>query len=110
EQVLHNLLDNAVKYSPHGGQITIIGKAKDDHIQISVADEGQGIPQAELNKIFDAFHRVQSSNTQQARGAGLGLTICKAIVEAHGGNIWVESTQGKGSVFSFTLPLEEGLL
>ena len=107
EQVLHNLMDNAIKYSPHGSQITISGEMRDDHIQISVADEGQGIPQAELGKIFNAFYRISGSNAQRVRGAGLGLTICKAIVEAHGGSIWAENAQGKGNVFCFTLSLEE---
>ncbi len=107
EQVLHNLLDNAIKYSPHGSQITISGEIKDGHIKVSIADEGQGIPQAELGKIFNAFYRISDSDAQKVRGAGLGLTICKAIVEAHGGSIWAENAQGKGNIFCFTLPLEE---
>ncbi len=106
EQVLHNLLSNAIKYSPQGSQITVSGKMKDDHIQISVTDEGQGIPLAELTKIFDAFYRIPVPDDQKVRGAGLGLTICKAIIEAHGGSIWAESTSGRGSIFHFTLPLQ----
>jgi signal transduction histidine kinase len=109
EQVLLNLLENAIKYSPQGSQITISGERKDDYIQVSITDEGQGIPQAELAKIFDAFYRVPVHDDQEARGAGLGLTICKAIVEAHGGSIWAESTLGGGSIFYFTLPLQEGV-
>ena len=108
EQVLYNLLDNAVKYSPQGSQITISGKLKNDHAQVCVADEGQGIPQAELPKVFDAFYRIPSPDAQKVRGVGLGLTICRAIVEAHGGSIWVDSVPGKGSIFCFTLPLQEG--
>ena len=108
EQVLHNLLDNAIKYSPQDSRITISGEMKDDHIQLSVADEGQGIPQTELVKIFDSFYKISGPSAQKARGAGLGLTICRAIVEAHGGSIWAESTPGRGSVFYFTLPLQEG--
>ena len=108
EQVLYNLLDNAIKYSPQGSQITISGKLKNDHAQVCVADEGQGIPQADLPKVFDAFYRIPSPDAQKVRGVGLGLTICRAIVEAHGGNIRAESTPGKGSVFCFTLPLQEG--
>ncbi len=108
EQVLHNLLDNAIKYSPQDSQITISGEIKNDHIQVSVADEGQGIPQTELPKIFDAFYRIPGHDDQKVRGAGLGLTICRAIVEAHGGSIWAENARGKGSVFCFTLPLREG--
>ena len=108
EQVLHNLLDNAIKYSPRGSQITVSGKLEDNHIQVTVTDEGQGIPQAELTKIFDAFYRIPGPGAQKVGGAGLGLTICKAIMAAHGGSIWVESTLGKGSVFYFTLPLQDG--
>ncbi len=107
EQVLYNLLDNAIKYSPQGSQITISGKIKNDHVQVSVADEGQGIPQAELAKIFDAFYRIPGTDAQKMRGAGLGLTICRAIVEAHGGSIWAESAQGQGTAFCFTLPFQE---
>jgi signal transduction histidine kinase len=109
EQVLHNLLENAIKYSPNGSQITISGKLKNDHIQVSITDEGQGIPQTELTKIFDAFYRIPVPDGQRVMGAGLGLTICKAIVEAHGGSIWAESTSGRGSIFYFTLPLPEGV-
>ncbi len=107
EQVLHNLLNNAIKYSPQGSQINISGEIKGGNIQISVADEGQGIPQADLTKIFDAFYRVPAPDARKERGAGLGLTICKAIVEAHGGSIWAKSTLGKGSIFYFTLLLKE---
>lgn len=107
EQVLHNLLDNAIKYSPQGDQITISGKLKNAHIQVCVADKGHGIPQAELSKIFDAFNRIPDPDAKNVRGIGLGLTICRAIVEAHGGDIRAESTLGKGSIFCFTLPLQE---
>ena len=82
---------------------------KNGHIQVNVTDEGQGIPEAELAKIFDAFYRISGPDAQKMRGAGLGLTICRAIVEAHGGSIWAESTPGKGSTFCFTLPLREGV-
>ncbi len=109
EQVLHNLLDNAIKYSPRSSQITISGEMKNDHIQVSVADEGQGIPQADLAKIFDAFYRIAGTDAQKTRGTGLGLTICRAIVEVHGGRIWAESVPGKGSTFYFTLSLQEGV-
>ncbi|MFQ5916679.1 MAG: ATP-binding protein [Candidatus Binatia bacterium] len=108
EQVLHNLLDNAIKYSPQGSQIAIIGEMNDDHVLLSVTDEGQGIPRAELGKIFNAFYRISGSDAQKEKGAGLGLTICRAIVEAHGGSIWAENAPGKGNVFCFTLPLQGG--
>ena len=107
EQVLHNLLDNAIKYSVSDSQITINGEMKNGHIQVSVADESPGIPQVELTKIFDAFYRLPDLDDQKVRGIGLGLTICRAIVEAHGGSIWAESAQGQGTVFCFTLPLQE---
>jgi signal transduction histidine kinase len=107
EQVLHNLVDNATKYSPRGSQITVSGMSEDDHIQVSITDEGQGIPQAELTNIFDAFYRIPNPDALKVKGVGLGLTICKAIVDAHGGNIWAESAPNKGSVFYFTLPLQE---
>ena len=107
EQVLQNLLDNAIKYSPNGGRITVTGKIEDHYIQINVADEGPGIPESEFKKIFEPFYRIPAPATQQIRGAGLGLTICRAIIEAHRGIIWAESVPGKGSVFSFTLPLRE---
>ncbi len=108
EQVVQNLVDNAIKYSPQGSQITISGEMKNDYIQVSVADEGPGIPKAELSKIFNAFYRIPNPNAQKMRGIGLGLTICQAVVEAHGGSIWAESIPGRGSVFYFTLPLREG--
>ncbi len=108
EQVLHNLLDNAIKYSPQGGQITISGEIKNHSIQVGVADEGQGIRPAEQIKIFESFYRIQGLDSRKVGGVGLGLTICRAIVEAHGGAIWAESTAGGGSVFYFTLPLQEG--
>ncbi len=85
-----------------------MGQMQDDHILISVADEGWGIPTGQIAYIFDAFYRVPAPEVRQVRGAGLGLTVCRAIVEAHGGNLWAESTPGKGSVFSFTLSLRDG--
>ncbi len=107
EQVIHNLLDNAVKYSPENSRITVSGRMKNDHIEVSVANEGKEIPRAELTRIFDAFYRLPGTAVLKLRGAGLGLTICRAIIEAHGGSIWAESAPGKGNVFNFTLPLEE---
>lgn len=107
EQVLNNLIDNAIKYSAPNSLITIKGDIKGDDLQISVIDEGRGISRVELSNIFEAFYRIQDSYSQKVRGAGLGLAVCRAIIEAHGGRIWVESDPGKGSVFSFTLPLRE---
>jgi two-component system sensor histidine kinase KdpD len=105
-QVLQNLLTNAVKYSPVGGCITLSGRVERRELVISVADQGLGIPAAELDKIFDRFHRVQSEVSRGIGGTGLGLAICKGLVEAHGGRICAESGgDGKGSTFRFSLPL-----
>ncbi len=105
EQVLVNLLDNAIKYSPDGGEVRV-GVRKQRHlVQCSVTDPGVGIPAEHLPHIFEKFHRVDNRSTREVYGTGLGLYVSKSIVEAHGGNIWVESEPGKGSTFHFTLPL-----
>ncbi|MCX7707373.1 MAG: PAS domain-containing protein, partial [Anaerolineae bacterium] len=105
EQVLRNLLDNAIKYSPGGGNITVSASREDAHILITVSDEGIGIPPEEWDRIFERFHRVENEVTRRLRGAGLGLAVCRGIVEAHGGHIWVESQPGAGSTFCLTLPI-----
>jgi PAS domain S-box-containing protein len=107
EEVLQNLLDNAVKYSPRRRAITVTCHATGEEVIVSVSDMGMGIPLREQEHIFDRFHRVSDPTTQSMPGAGLGLYICRAIVEAHGGRIWVESTLHQGSTFSFSLPREE---
>ena len=104
-QVLNNLLENAIKYTPGGGQITVTGEVEDGHVTVSVADSGQGIPAEFLDKIFQRFFQVDAANTRKTGGSGLGLSISRGIIEAHGGRIWAESTPGSGSVFRFTLPL-----
>jgi signal transduction histidine kinase len=104
-QVLNNLLENAIKYSPGGGQITVTAEVEDDHATISVSDSGQGIPREFLDKIFQRFFQIDAANTRKTGGSGLGLSISKGIIEAHGGVIWAESNPGKGSVFRLTLPL-----
>jgi two-component system sensor histidine kinase KdpD len=105
-QVMQNLLTNAIKYSPNGGCITLSARVDRRELVVSVADQGLGMPAAELDKIFDRFHRVQSAVSRGIGGTGLGLAICKGLVEAHGGRIWAESEgEGKGSTFRFTLPL-----
>jgi signal transduction histidine kinase len=103
EQVFKNLLSNAVKYSPQGGLIRLAGKSSDDHYEITVSDQGIGMSHDQVNKIFDKFYRVDASNTA-IEGTGLGMTIVKYIVEAHGGKIWVESELGKGTTVRFTIP------
>ncbi len=106
-QVLRNLVENAVKYSPGGGPIDVAAEPLPDCVQVSVSDRGLGIEPEHLDRVFDRFYQVDSASTRQVGGSGLGLSICKAIVEAHHGRIWAKSEPGVGSVFYFTLPLEE---
>lgn len=105
EQVFVNLVDNAVKYSPQGGDITISLEVQRHLIKCSVSDQGVGIPVEHIPHIFEKFHRVDNRATREVYGTGLGLYLSKSIVEAHGGSIWVESEFGRGSTFHFTLPL-----
>jgi signal transduction histidine kinase len=105
--ILSNLLDNAMKYSPAGGEITIEANTDDDALVVSIADQGVGIPQEQLADVFDKFHRLDTGDARESYGYGLGLYITRKLVEAHGGKIWVDSRPGKGSRFSFTLPLAE---
>jgi signal transduction histidine kinase len=114
-QVFTNLLSNAIKYSPDGGIIRIGGWLEDDPLRkndhwrvvIYVADEGIGIPEAELPKIFDRFYRVDSGLRRSTAGVGIGLFLINAIVEAHGGEIWVHSELNKGTTFFVALPLDD---
>ncbi|HOQ98552.1 MAG TPA: GAF domain-containing sensor histidine kinase [Anaerolineae bacterium] len=105
-QVLRNLLDNAVKYSPEGSLIVVRGEVRGDQVVISVADQGMGIAPEHLSRLFDKFFRVKSSLGRHIAGTGLGLPIVRTIVEGHGGRVWAESRVGHGSTFYFTLPLE----
>ena len=104
-QVVSNLVNNAVKYSPDGGLVTLSTRADGGFALISVADTGLGIPPDEIGHVFERFRRVRSGAAQSIPGTGLGLTIVKQIVEMHGGKIWVESAVGHGSAFHFTIPL-----
>jgi signal transduction histidine kinase len=104
EQVLSNLLTNALKYSPAGGTIQVSGRDLVDEVIVTVSDEGIGIAPAEQTRIFDAFYRVDDAPTRRTQGTGLGLYLAKAVIEAHGGHIWVESEPGHGTAFSFSLP------
>ena len=104
EQVLTNLLENAIKYSPAGGTIAITDDLTSDEVIIHVSDEGIGVPEAERDRIFSRFHRLNSRQVRQMKGVGLGLYIVRAIVGAHGGRIWVEAAPGGGARFSFSLP------
>jgi PAS domain S-box-containing protein len=104
EQVLSNLLSNAIKYSPDGGQIQIEGRSSADEVIITVTDQGVGIPFEEQPHIFESFFRGAREQQQSTPGAGLGLYLAKAIIEAHNGRIWVESNSGEGASFSFAIP------
>ena len=102
EQVLINLLENATKYTPPASAIDIRARARDGSVEIEVADRGAGIARADLERVFDKFYRVREA---EGGGVGLGLTICRGIVSAHGGRIWAEERSGGGASFRFTLPL-----
>lgn len=104
DQILTNLTNNAIKYSPNGGEIVISARREGDGVTCSVADQGLGIPADDLPKVFDRFHRSDSRGAREVGGTGIGLYLVKHLVETHGGMVWVESEVGKGSKFSFTLP------
>jgi two-component system phosphate regulon sensor histidine kinase PhoR len=103
-QVLLNLLDNAIKYTPDGGSVKVSAFRKDDFVQVDVSDTGVGIPEPDLYRIFERFYRVDKGRSRELGGTGLGLSIVKHIVQAHGGQVWVKSEAGRGSTFSFTVP------
>ena len=103
EQVLLNLLDNAIRYSPPGGLITIKAESKDAYITLSITDQGSGIPPEDVGYIWERFHRVDKSRSRSLGGTGLGLAIVKEIIDLHGGKIGVQSEVGKGSTFSFSI-------
>lgn len=104
-QIVTNLLTNAYKYSPAGGSVTVAAREDADSVQIDVCDTGIGISGEDQIRLFTKFFRADNSLTRRENGTGLGLYIVKHLIEAHGGSIWVESQEGKGSTFSFTLPL-----
>lgn len=108
-QVLYNIISNAMKYSPEGGTITFRTKEMEDKITISISDEGVGIPKDNLDKIFDRFYRVDKARTRKLGGTGLGLAIAKEMVNAHGGRIWADSVEGKGTTIYFTLPYDRSV-
>ncbi|GLI82964.1 cell wall metabolism sensor histidine kinase WalK [Rossellomorea marisflavi] len=105
-QVLDNIISNALKYSPEGGTITFIVEEKNGFIEISISDQGLGIPKDNLGKIFERFYRVDKARTRQMGGTGLGLAIAKEMITAHGGDIWADSVEGKGTTITFTLPYD----
>ncbi|MBN1657128.1 MAG: GAF domain-containing protein [Anaerolineae bacterium] len=103
-QVLRNLIENAIKYSPEGGSVRVTARADRDRVQVSVADEGIGIEPDQLDRIFDRFYQIDSASTRRVGGTGLGLPISLAIVQAQGGTIWADSQPGAGATFHFTVP------
>ena len=104
QRVLYNLVQNAIRHTPADGTVVLGARDAGSEIQVSIADSGEGIQPSDLARIFDRFYRGDPARTRDEAGAGLGLTIARGLVEAHGGRIWVESEVGKGSRFSFTLP------
>ncbi|MDF7669254.1 MULTISPECIES: cell wall metabolism sensor histidine kinase WalK [unclassified Lactobacillus] len=105
-QVIDNIMNNAIKYSPDGGTITVKLKREQNRLLLSITDQGLGIPREDLNKIFDRFYRVDKARSRAQGGTGLGLAIAKEIVVAHHGQIWASSSEGKGSTFHIALPYE----
>ena len=107
DQVLTNLIENAVRYTPKNSPIDVSAHCEGAQIVISVADRGPGIPSGDLDRVFDKFYRVLDGKqtTGHPTGSGLGLAVCKGLVEAHGGRIWAEAREGGGVVFSVSLPL-----
>lgn len=105
KRVFINLVNNAIKFTPERGKISIKASKSDGNIQVDVTDTGCGIAEADLNAVFDEFYRVDNAINQQLKGSGLGLTLVRNIIEAHKGRVWVKSSPGKGSTFSFTLPI-----
>ncbi len=105
ERILDNLIENAIKYSPDGGVVRISARRQAADAVFTVSDQGIGITPADQSRLFQAFQRLETDEATAIKGVGLGLVVCRRLVEAHGGRIWVESEPGKGSTFSFTLPL-----
>ncbi len=104
EQILLNLLDNAIKYNREGGEIKVSAQLKDQGVEVSIQDSGIGIPSEDLPRLFERFYRVDKGRSKELGGTGLGLAIVKHLVQAHGGRIWAKSQLGEGSTFFFTLP------
>jgi signal transduction histidine kinase len=104
ELILRNLIDNAIKYSPSGGKIRAFARQDAYEVVIGVSDQGSGIPHEDQEKLFTRFQRLERSVHTGTEGIGLGLSVCRTLVEAHKGRIWVESEPGRGSTFLFTIP------
>jgi signal transduction histidine kinase len=109
EEMITNLILNAIKYSPDGSHVEVKAVENSEHIVVSIQDHGIGIPADELPKIFDEFYRASNARAKERDGTGLGLSISKQIVERHGGRIWAESRLGKGTTIGFTLSKSRGI-
>ena len=105
-QVVFNLLSNAVKFTPRGGRVDVSAARVDGEVRVAVADTGPGISPDDQERIFEEFQQAKPPNGERPEGTGLGLALSRSLVELHGGRIWVESEPGKGSTFTFTLPVE----
>ena len=108
QQVLDNLLDNAIKYSPDGGKVIVKAEPQRGELLVTVSDQGIGIPKDKLEVVFEKFHRLDTPLKHKVSGTGIGLNLCRRIVEAHGGRIWAESDGSQGTVMSFTTPTSRG--
>lgn len=106
DQIITNLVSNAIKYSPRGGEIAVHVSSDGENLLVAVSDEGMGIPADKLSRIFEKFERVDNRDTREVGGTGIGLFLVKHLVERHGGQVWAESEFGKGSTFSFRVPIE----
>jgi len=104
-QVLFNLLDNAVRFTPPGGRICVSAAGHNGSVDVEVRDTGPGIAPEHLPRLFERFYRVDTARSREEGGTGIGLAIARSVVEAHGGRIWAESEPGKGSTFTFELPV-----
>ena len=107
ERILYNLLENAVKYSPQGGDIRVSARPEDEGLVVAVADNGVGLSPTDQDRIFGPFQRLEDTRSSESGGVGLGLMVCRRLVEVNGGRIWVESEPGHGATFYFTLPNSE---
>ena len=106
-RVIRSILENAIRYTPRGGEIILAGSIKDDEARVSVQDTGPGLPPGELQQVFERFYRADPSRTRVSGGTGLGLAIAKGLVENAGGRIWAEAAPARGAIFTFTLPLRQ---